>query len=209
MSQSLPFVLYEPTGGQAPHPVIVFLHGSGERGDGDFVLAKKHGLPKYLDQGNTLPAYVLVPQCPLNVGWGDVLSRLDRTITDVIAAHDIDQRRLYITGFSMGGYGSWSYVTHYPTRFAAMLPVAGTGFHQIFLRELDPCAIGSTPVWIIQSGGDPIVPASRSDVIVANLTDCGANFKYTRYETEDHGETAQRAFFDPAIYEWLFQQTKP
>jgi predicted peptidase len=210
VSQPLPHLLYEPTGGESPFPLIVFLHGSGERGDGsNLELVKKYGVPTYIEQGNTLPAYVLAPQCPLGVGWHQVISRLDRTIDEVIGAHPIDTRRITITGFSMGGYGAWAYVTENQARFAAMLPVAGTALsHKLFLPKINPCAIGVTPAWIIQSEGDPLVPAQRSDQVVTFLIECGALFTYTRYDEEDHGDAARRAYSDPAIYEWLLAQVK-
>lgn len=211
MSQPLPHLLYEPTGGSAPYPLIVYLHGSGERGDGSNLEAVKlYAVCTYLEQGNTLPAYVLAPQCPLNMSWAQAMSRLDRTIDDLITALPIDKQRISITGFSMGGYGAWSYVTQNPNRFSAMLPVAGTTLHhEIFIPEpIDPCAIGDTPLWIIQSAGDPIVHTDRSDAVAAKLNACGTEYTYTRYKSEGHTDAARRAYADPAIYEWLLKQVK-
>ena len=211
MSQPLSHLLYVPTGGSAPYPLIVYLHGSGERGDGSNLEAVKlYAVCTYLEQGNTIPAYVLAPQCPLNLSWGQVISRLDATLDDFLAHHRVDERRITITGFSMGGYGAWSYVTQNPNRFAAMLPVAGTTLHhEVFIPEpIDPCAIGDTPLWIIQSAGDPIVHTDRSDAVAAKLNECAVEYTYTRYKSEEHTEAARRAYADPAIYEWLLKQVQ-
>lgn len=210
MTEPLPHLLYEPTGGAAPYPLIVFLHASGERGDGSNInVLRNYCVPAYVEQGNALPAYVLAPQCPLGIGWNSVIPELDATIDAVIATRPIDQRRITLTGFGMGGNGAWAYVTQNQTRFAAMLPVAGTAFHYAdFLPKINPCDIGATPTWIIQSERDPKALAKDSDQVVTVLIDCGAIFTYTRYDTEGHSATARRAYFDPAIYEWLLGQTK-
>ena len=103
----LRYLLYPPQGDEpAPHPLILFLHGIGERGD-NLDLVKKWGLPKYAETGEVaLPAYIAAPQCPIDQRWEDVLDPLDALLADLLHDQPIDAQRVYLTGFSLNGYGT-------------------------------------------------------------------------------------------------------
>src|SRR5689334_18148995 len=101
----LKYLLYPPqVEAQAPYPLVIFLHGIGERGD-DLELVKKYGLPYYTETGEVkLPAYIAAPQCPADVRWADILDELDLWLNELLATNPFDLRRIYLTGFSMGGF---------------------------------------------------------------------------------------------------------
>jgi len=104
--KNLPYLFYEPeNSNQEEIPLIVFLHGMGERGD-DLVTSRIHGLPKELEHGLELPSYVVSPQCPRMTTWIDLTRELDCLISTLVANYPIDENRIYITGLSMGGYGT-------------------------------------------------------------------------------------------------------
>lgn len=207
---TLPFLLYPPSIGEPPYPLVIFLHGSGERGD-DLLPVKKHGLPQYLEHGGTLPAYSLIPQCPLGKPWESVLDELDVLLDQTLLDSAIDSTRIYLTGFSMGAYGTWRWALRHPTKFAAILPVGGSGYRISTTLEEHPWDFGllaHLPIWMIHSAADTAVPVRGADEFARRLIDIGAIFGYTRYPDADHGETCRRAFFDQTHYDWLFAQVK-
>lgn len=208
MSQ-LKYLLYRPKGIEPdPRPLIVFLHGIGERGD-DLELVKKWGLPRAIETGVVqLPAYVAVPQCPDDEAWSAITDRLDLLLDDLLAEQPIDPNRVYLTGFSMGGYGAWAWAVKRPERFAALLPVGGTGFFDSLLTRDDLYRLRALPLWLVHGALDQAVPVSGADDVAATLSAIGANFGYTRYPDATHGGTSDRAYTDQAIYRWLLAQKR-
>ncbi|MDX2160706.1 MAG: tryptophan synthase subunit alpha [bacterium] len=206
-------VLLEPetTAPGQRYPLVIFLHGSGERGD-DPALLYRHGLPRFLQTGGLLPesAYVLIPQCPTDSRWEYLLERLDGLVESTIHDHPIDRNRVYGAGFSMGSLGLWHWADAYPDRFAALLPVGGHGFKSWGgAHFVDPArTAGRTPVWMIHSAADEAVPVSGADDFSAALTAAGVTFGYTRYPDATHAQTSDRAFWDSIHYEWLFGQRR-
>jgi predicted peptidase len=206
----LKYVLFGPEdlSVQDSWPLIIFLHGSGERGD-DLELAKKHGLPQYIEAGYEVPGFVVVPQCPLDVLWNDLIDPLDAMLANLLTSYPIDRDRVYLTGFSMGGFGGWQWAISRPERFAALVPVGGSGLHfKEFVLTGDICALRSLPMWIIHSYADEAVPIKGADEAVAALAICEGNYRYTRYPDADHVETCRRAYYDPALYEWMLNQKR-
>ena len=198
----LKYLLYPPKAEPpAPYPLIIFLHGVGERGD-DLELLKKYGLPHYTEIGEvTLPAYIAVPQCPAEVRWDEVLDELDTMLAELLANQPIDPKRVYLIGFSMGGFGTWSWALRRPERFAALMPVGGSGF---LTHELE--RLKDKPLWMIHGALDPIVAVGGADATAARLSALGSKFGYTRYPDANHGQTSDRAFADMALYRWLLAQ---
>jgi predicted peptidase len=105
-------------------PLVLFLHGAGERGD-DLELVKKHGPPKLIGEGKDFPFIVVSPQCPKDVWWEPI--ELSALLDQVIKTHKVDQDRIYVTGLSMGGFGTWRLAAFTPDRFAAIAPICGGG----------------------------------------------------------------------------------
>ncbi len=185
-------------------PLILFLHGAGERGE-DLELVKKHGIPK-LAEGGDLPFIAVSPQCPCETWWSDHIPALLALLDDVAARYAVDERRVYLTGLSMGGYGSWHLGAKHPERFAAVAPICGGGsWHAGFPAKVQ--ALKGTPVWVFHGAKDPTVPLRESQVLVDKLTECGGNVRFTVYPEAGH-DSWTAAYNDPALYEWLLEQHK-
>jgi len=198
-------------------PVILFLHGAGERGD-DGIIQTEVGIGTAIRRFNArYPAIVVFPQCRKNVWWTE-----DSMQAVAIAALDSaakefngDPQRTYLTGISMGGYGTWALAAKYPERFAALAPVCGgirrPGTPQVVDTEApDPYAqaarkIGKTPVWIFHGGADPVVPPAESRKMNEALTAVGGSVKYTEYEGVTHNSW-DKAYAEPELPKWIFEQ---
>lgn len=206
----LKYLLYPPAGIEPPpRPLIIFLHGIGERGD-DLELVKKWGLPRAIEAHTVeLPAYVAVPQCPADVRWGDVLDGLDAMLDELLANHPIDPDRVLLTGFSMGSFATWLWAIKRPDRFAALMPVGGSGSRPAYeLRAADLSHLRDKPIWMVHGAQDQTVSVAGADEFVAALVQLGASFGYTRYPDATHGGTSDRAFTDMTILRWLLAQKR-
>jgi predicted peptidase len=186
-------------------PLILFLHGSGERGT-DVELVRKVGLPKRIDERPDFPCIVLSPQCPLDVRWPEqsdnVIALLDTVLSDL----RVDHNRIYLNGLSMGGQGSWYLGALYPERFAAVLPICGRipeveGFPERV------CALKDTPVWVFHGAKDDRVPVEHSERMAQILQDCGGNVQLTIFPDGDHFCWG-RIYEDQAVWDWLLEQKK-
>lgn len=210
MTAPFRYLLYPPVGDDsAPHPLIIFLHGIGERGD-DLERVKKWGLPRETEAGTVaLPAYIAAPQCPDDVYWTEAVDPLDAMLDTLLANYPIDPDRVYVGGFSMGSFGTWAWALRRPERFAALLPVGGNGFWKAFLNEtVDFSIVKSIPLWMVHGALDAAVPVDGADEFARALMDVGANFGYTRYPDATHGGTSDRAFRDMDIYRWMLAQKR-
>jgi predicted esterase len=179
-------------------PLLLFLHGSGERGS-DLERVKVHGPLKLAAQGRDFPFVVVAPQCPEKVWWSPVL--LDDLVEQICADYRIDRSRLYVTGLSMGGYGTWSLIGRYPDKYAAAVPICGGA-----LPALAP-KIKDIPIWVFHGGQDDTVPLESSTGIVSAMEKQGGHPKLTVYPGVGHNSWTQ-AYEDPALYAWLLQQHK-
>ncbi len=171
-------------------PLILFLHGAGERG----------GLVK---QGKEFPFIIVSPQCPTGEHWdNDVLLAL---LEDVEAKHKVDKGRVYLTGLSMGGYGSWSLGLTHPEKFAAIAPICGGG-DPILLLLADPkkvATIKSLGVWAFHGAKDPVVPLAESERMVEGLRKFGCKeVELTVYPEAQHDSWTQ-TYDNPKLYDWF------
>lgn len=198
----LPYVLYTPNeiDSNTPLPLILFLHGRGERGT-DLDLVNKWGVPKYLNLGHDIPAIVLAPQCPETVeNWTPVIENVIAVLDAIEAEYPIS--KTHICGFSMGGHGTQYTAVHYPERFTAVAPVATFMYPTADVTD-KVCVLKAKPLWIFHSEAD-FVPVAHSDAVVAKLRECNAsNLQYTRYTEPDHTETVDLAFLDEEFYQWI------
>ena len=176
--------------------MILFLHGAGERGD-DLEKVKVHGPPKLVEQGQHLPFIVVSPQCPLDDWW--LPAQLIDLVDQISAQHRVDPDRIYLTGLSMGGYGTWATAIEYPDRFAAIAPICGGGDPEDVER------ITHIPTWVFHGAKDPVVPLQRSEVMVDALKERGADVKFTVYPEADH-DSWTATYDNPEFYEWLLLQ---
>jgi predicted peptidase len=206
----LRYLLYPPVGDeQDAYPLIIFLHGIGERGD-DLELVKKWGLPRAAELDEVaLPAYIAAPQCPDDVHWSDIADRLDAMLDELLTSYPIDSDRVYLCGFSMGSFGTWTWALKRPERFAALMPVGGNGYWSVFaLDQIDFSILRTMPIWMVHGALDAAVPVSGADDFAQALVQVGANFGYTRYPDATHGGTSDRAFKDMEIYRWMLAQKR-
>ncbi len=185
-----------------PWPVMMFLHGAGERGS-NLNLLKKHGPPKLVDQGKDFPFIVISPQCPAGKWWTELLDTLTALLDEVEAAYDVDPRRVYLTGLSMGGFGSWSLACHQAERFAAIAPICGGGPWYLADRLKD------TPVWAFHGAQDGVVPARLSKEMVGAVKRTGGDAKLTVYPEANH-DSWTATYDNPELYRWfLCHSRKP
>src|SRR5262249_9170015 len=144
----------------------------------DLSLVKKHGPPKLVDAGKNYPFIIVSPQAP-RFGWD--AATLNALVDEVASKYRVDKDRLYVTGLSMGGFGTWALAAAYPNKFAAIAPICGGG---------DPAEvkkIKDLPIWVFHGAKDPVVPLKSSESMVQALKDAGAeNVKFTVYPEANH-----------------------
>ncbi|GGB80369.1 phospholipase [Flavobacterium suaedae] len=200
VEKQLNYLLYTPESTKQSKPLIIFLHGSGEKGN-DLEKVKVHGPFKYL-KTHKLDAYVLAPQCPYEEYWDEEV--LYRLIQKVIKENKIDPDRIYLTGLSMGGWGVWNLAFAYPDMFAALVPIAGFVDR---VPMIENCKIKDIPTRIFHGLLDDVVDVSYSINIYKKLQTCSTDIELTIFDDANH-DSWTRVYDDPAIYEWMLQQKK-
>ncbi|MBB3225979.1 putative peptidase [Luteibacter sp. Sphag1AF] len=204
-------------------PVVLFLHGSGERGD-DNQAQLSQGLPPWLKQHMDFQAVVVIPQAPANAEWNDpkigdaAMKALERSVREFHG----DTRRLYLTGLSMGGYGAWQLAADHPGTFAAAAVICGgvtplTDERELYVRGVPKDAepydwvadrVGDLPVWIFHGGDDNVVPTEQSRRMNAALKAQGREVVYTEFAGVNHGSW-EKAYATAELWPWMFSHTRP
>jgi predicted peptidase len=211
-SGELKYLLYLPKDYPARQgerwPLMLFLHGSGERGT-DVQRVAVHGPMNLAKKGTNFPFIIVAPQCPENQRWDtDALMQL---LEHVMAQHAVDTNRVYVTGLSMGGYGTWSLGMKFPEKFAAIAPICGGGnFIDLVLGgPRHDAALRSLPIWAFHGARDPVVPVTESERLVSHLKTHNRhpNVKLTVYPEADHDSWTQ-TYNDPKFYEWVLAQRR-
>jgi predicted peptidase len=184
-------------------PLMLFLHGAGERGR---VLGavKRHGPPKIVQSQPDFPFIVVSPQCPVNRWWvePEILGMLMPLVDEVLRRYDVDESRIYLTGISMGGFGSWLLAAMHPERFAAVVPICGGGQPEHAER------LKRVPIWAFHGARDDIVPADFSVHMVETLTRVGGNIRFTLYPDAYH-DSWTRTYANPEVYDWMLEHATP
>jgi len=200
------YLLYLPgqySSSEKEWPLILFLHGAGERGS-DLKKVEMHGPPKLVSkEGRTFPFVIVAPQCPGNDWWTHAhqIETVNALLDDVVSKYRIDQDRIYLTGLSMGGFGAWSLAAEYPGRFAAIAPVCGGG------NPLEAGNLAQLPVWVFHGEKDPVVPVEKSREMVAALEKAGGNVRFTVYPEAGHDSWTE-TYNNPELYEWFLTHTR-
>lgn len=199
---TLDYLLYLPEDydKQASWPLLIFLHGAGERGD-NLDLVKVHGPPKLIEQGKSLPFIVVSPQCPKDAWWTNMPRELTALVDTIVAKYKVDQDRVYLTGLSMGGFGTWMLAAYTPERFAAILPICGGG------EALSTRRLTKLPVWAFHGAKDPVVPLKRSEDMVEALKKLKGNVKFTVYPDALHDSWTE-TYANPEVFKWLLEQKR-
>ncbi len=202
------------------YPVVLFLHGAGERGDDNE--KQLLYLPSWLASvanREKYPCFVIAPQCPAGMAWsggrsgGDAsapLSKITRPMEAVVAILDdviehnaADPARIYLTGSSMGGYGSWDMAEHMPERFAAVAPICGGGDERHAGRLI------GLPIWAWHGDADTIVPVDETRRMIAAIKAAGGSPKYTELKGVNHDSWTAAYNGPDNLLPWIFAQVKP
>ena len=184
-------------------PLVIFLHGAGQRGSDNE--QQLFGLPEQLAKAEwrqRFACFVLAPQCPLNTSWQTYNEDLVGLVRDLIRRHPIDPGRVYLTGLSMGGYGSWELAIKEPDLFAAIVPICGGG------RVTSAHRLINTPIWAIHGDADETVPVEQSREMIHAIRQAGGQPKYTELKNVGHDSWSQ-AYADPnGVLKWMFEQKR-
>lgn len=217
---ALPYRLMKPAAVEAgkTYPLVVFLHGAGERGDNNQAQLM-HGVGDFASAANRAkyPCYLIAPQCPtrrrwVEVDWSAKTHRMPEqasepggmvlTVIDQLCKEfPIDKSRIYLTGLSMGGYGTWDLLARKPELFAAGVPICGGG------DEKQAARLVKMPIWAFHGDKDTAVRPERSRNMIAAIKKAGGNPKYTEYAGVGHNSWTQ-TYRDPDLFAWLFAQKK-
>ena len=195
------------------YPLILFLHGSGAAEyDSEFVLS--FGLPAVLEldeEPDNFDFVVVSPQAaPGSAWWEDgQIDVMDELLQEMLDTYLVDPDRVYLTGLSMGGYGSWFLAAAYPERYAAMVSTSGSGFQAIVLPpEEFACRLTEVPTWGLHGEQDVIALYDLIHGVVQDYEElCGTTVEWTAYPDAGHFETYERAYRDPALYDWMLSHT--
>jgi predicted peptidase len=181
-------------------PLIFFLHGIGERGSCPDTL-RRHGLPKLIQKGKELPFIVISPQCPLDTYWPLHLEQLITLIRSVKKEYRIDTTRMYLTGLSMGGLGTWLMAENYPDIFAAIAPLCGRG------DTIKAAVLKDLPIWAFHGAKDTLVLPQRSMEMKKLVEKAGGEVKLTIYPELGHS-IWRETYNNPELFEWFLQHKR-
>lgn len=181
-------------------PLILFLHGAGERGS-NLDQVRNQGLAKQLEQDASFPFIVVSPQCPAERWWPGEIGTLLALLDDIESTYRVDTHRVYVTGLSMGGFGTWALAAAYPERFAAIAPICGKGEPYTAFRLKD------TPTWVFHGAKDTVVPLRHSEEMVEALKNHGADVTFTVYPEAEHDSWTQ-TYTNPELYAWFLKHSK-
>lgn len=178
-------------------PLVIFLHGSGERGL-DLEVVRDQGPPRLVGEGRAFPFILVSPQCDPGAWWQPiaVVDLLD----EVRRKYNVDETRVYLTGLSMGGFGTWFTAMHFPERFAAIAPVCGGG------DPRDADLVKDVPVWAFHGMQDRVVIPESTTHMVDALNAIGGDPKMTLYDGVGHASWG-RAYAGDPLYAWLLEHT--
>lgn len=206
IKEKLDYLLYLPSGYEPRQektdgkwPLLVFLHGAGERGN-DLNKVKKHGPPKIVADDPDFPFVLISPQCPAGGFWN--VDHLLRLIKTTITQRNIDPDRVYVTGLSMGGHGSWALAAEAPDLFAAVAPICGGGDPKNAKKLKD------VPIWAFHGDADTVVPISASKNAVDAIKKAGGEkVKLTVYKGVGHDSWTE-TYANEALYKWFLSQRR-
>lgn len=195
-----PFIEYSCDVKNEKLPLIIQLHGAGERGCGKEDLKKVdvHGFSKYLKNAEH-NCIVIMPQCPENTFWAARVESIVKFIEHLIKEFNVDEDKVYLTGLSMGGYGTWFTSMARPDLFAAIAPVCGGGMAW-------NAGVLKMPIWVFHGADDTVVSSTQSDEMVSALKDNGADVIYTRLDGVGHNVWENA--YNKELLEWLLNKKR-
>jgi predicted peptidase len=179
-------------------PLILFLHGAGERGN-DLDKVKALGPPKLVSEGKEMPFIIVSPPAPERSTWDP--EALDALLGEIIGQYAVDESRIYLTGVSMGGAGTWRLASAHPERFAAIAPICGWGDASMAQRT------GNIPTWVFHGAKDDVVPLQASLEMVDALKRRGNEARLTIYPETGHASWTE-TYNNPAVFEWFLSHKR-
>ncbi|MCZ7485840.1 prolyl oligopeptidase family serine peptidase [Rhizobium rhizogenes] len=202
IASDINYLLYTPkdyTGSNKTYPLVVWLHG-GDQGGSDVEKLRTSGLPKMIEEGRDFPFLVFSPQNPSE----ELLYPIERvaaTLQSVVADHRVDRSRIYLIGYSRGGFGAWSMAEQFPETFAAVVPIAGGGIRHYLNRTNE-----KTAFWAFHGANDEVIPLSDTVVLVQRLQELKRNVRLTVFEETNHQAVEGKVLKDEAMWTWLLEQ---
>ncbi|MDQ2938108.1 MAG: alpha/beta fold hydrolase [Acidobacteriota bacterium] len=197
------YLLYLPDEygkGEKRWPLILYLHGRSLRGN-DLKMLKRYGLAALLEHDLSIPFIVVSPQCAGDRYWMDEDEMLIRLVDDVSSKYAVDPERIYVTGHSMGGRGTWLLAYRQPQKFAAIVPMSDAPLNNDWAKQ-----IAKVPAWVFHGTKDDLEPFERTQKFVDALKKLGADVKLTPLPGRDH--YILDAYENKEIYDWLLQHTR-
>ncbi|WP_229251044.1 dienelactone hydrolase family protein [Emticicia sp. BO119] len=182
-----------------PYPLIIYLHGSSHRGN-DLNKLKGYGLPYVIDKGKEFNFIIASPQCPDGKFWSTE-NWFDSLYTELTTKYRIDKDRVYLTGISLGGQGTFVVGMDHSDKLAALVPLCGW-ISNGDIPRLCP-SLKNIPIWTFHGTEDNVISISETERVVKTLEECKASIKFTRLENEGH--SIQHLYENDEIYEWLLQ----
>lgn len=202
LTYTLNYLLYLPESYEkdGPVPLLLYLHGGGESGE-DLARLKTRGLPKRVEAGETFPFIVLAPQ---NLHTERLFSEesIFALLEEIMSSYSVDPKRVYLTGYSRGGFAAWRLAMQRPELFAALVSVAAGGLVTYAFR------VKEVPVWTFHGARDEAVALIRGAEMVEALRAAGGTAKLTVFPEADHATVLEQAYAQPELYTWLLKQTK-
>jgi predicted peptidase len=202
----LSYLLYEPqAAGRKGEscPLVVFLHGMGERGD-DLSRVAAQGPPLLAENGRAFPFFLVAPQCPAQSSWIFQLDALRGLLADLVRRLPVDTSRICLTGLSMGGFGTWHMAVEYPHAFSAVVPICG-GSALASGMDQRLGAIAHVPVWAFHGAKDAVVPIILQQMLVEGLRAAGGTVQFTVYPDADH-DSWTATYENQQVYDWMLAQ---
>lgn len=204
---TLGYLLHLPANYQSDQrwPLILFLHGYGQSGD-DVDAVRAQGIARIVSEQPDFPFIAVAPQCPWHTWWPELAEDLDVLLDQISSSYAVDPARIYLTGLSMGGFGTWYLGTTRPQRFAAIAPICGGGywFHGFPQRV---AALKDTPVWAFHGAKDDVVPLAASQQLVDALQEAGGDVRLTIYPEAAHDSWTE-TYNNPELYAWFLQHRR-
>ena len=201
---SLRYLQYLPPeyeGSDQKFPLVIFLHGSGERGD-NLNLVAIHGWPRYINEGKDYPFILVSPQLPNGKNWCGQITSLEGLLHHLTTTLRVDPSRIYLTGLSNGGTGTWLWASSSNNNpFAAIIPVCGAGVTWL------SCELLKTPVWAFHGDQDGAIEYTESVRMVDRINAWGGSAKLTIYPGVGHN-CWEQAYTDDSLIEWMLEQRK-
>ncbi len=200
-NEKLNYIVYTPNACREGLPLIVFLHGAGERGT-KLENLNRHGIPRLIQEGREYEAVMLVPQCHENRVWNNVVDELMQLIDTVAEKYQVDPKRISITGGSMGGFGTWEMGMTFPDTFSAIGPVCGGGL------SWRASNLVNTPVFAYHGAKDDIVPIVYSQLMVDAVRASGGSAAFEVFDELGHNDAIDMAYRETDMIDKLIHSVK-